>query len=685
MPAQVFQVGSFDVTRFSEEELWARMHQTAHFYAALEGNFRLLAYSRPYPLDEPLERVKGMMAGATDPQAREQIAAYRRFIEQIVYSACLKDTEYYLVLWNDKSPHLLANVLAGGLRLPVWPTSRLPGLLRGPYHEAVNHLAPVRSTPRQPYVALLYTYDLRGQLSLATTIHFLALPFPLYLAVDVRTIRPDRALRTLQFAYNKLRADVRSRSGNEAPDPEKEQAFLDVQEAMSLFNDQRLGVHQVGLAIAVLAETRKQLDEQVELVLATAARVQIYLRPAWCHQRDAYAFFTPQLVPDTITRAYRNVMSPGVACLASPGYETRKDTAGPFVAINRATGSPLWLDKFALPAYNEVVLGRTGSGKTFMAGLRAYRERMFGVQTVFIDPQGNFQKVTEAVGGRYNFLRLGAGTSLNVLDIVHEHPAAQISHVIVMLEALLGRSLSVQEKGAVDRALLDLYQDEADPEAMPRLEDLAVAIHGSALAADLERFVDGSLREIFNAHTTLSFDLDRRYPIVTFDVSDLEGEFQPALVFALLSGVERAIRQRRAEQIPTNVVLDEFFILSRFPALARAAGELAKRVRAWKVGIQCLDQNWDTFDTPAGRQILENTLVKAIMRVDDTAAPAIVEALGLTGHHAEVILTAGVGEGILIVENKPYHVFFQASRAEVEMLTPYPRQREELVPLPDRS
>jgi len=136
--------------------------------------------------------------------------------------------------------------------------------------------------------------------------------------------------------------------------------------------------------------------------------------------------------------------------------------------------------------------------------------------------------------------------------------------------------------------------------------------------------------------------------------------------------------------VPTNVVLDEFFILSRFPALAQAAGALAKRVRAWKVGIQCLDQNWDTFNTPAGRQILENTLVKAIMRVDDTAAPAIVEALGLTGHHAEVILTAGVGEGILIVENKPYHVFFQASRAEVEMLTPYARQPEALIPLPSR-
>ena len=83
--------------------------------------------------------------------------------------------------------------------------------------------------------------------------HFLSLPFPLYLAVDVHTIHPNKAIRTLQFAYNKLRADVRALP---APDPEKEQAFLDVQEAMRLFNDQRLGVHQVNLGLAVLADTR---------------------------------------------------------------------------------------------------------------------------------------------------------------------------------------------------------------------------------------------------------------------------------------------------------------------------------------------------------------------------------------------------------------------------------------------
>ena len=679
----VFRVGSFDLTRYSEGELWARMGQLARFYAALSSDLRLLAYSRPYPLEEPLERIKAMMAAAQDPRAREQIAAYRRFLEQIIHTAYLKDTDYYLVLFSDKkrSPQALAVALSAGLRLPVQPAQRLPSLIASAYRETPGHIHPLRRREgrSEPYLAFLYSYDLRGQLSFGTVAAFLGLSCPLSLAVDVRTVNPNKAVRTLQMAHNKLKADLLGRHGNEAPDPEKDQAYLDVQAALHAVQHERDGLHQVVIAVAVEGKNRDELERNVEMVTSTAARHQVYLRPAWMHQFEAMTLFSPNSAPETVARGARNLLSPGVALLSPFGYEVPKNTDGPFIAVNRATGSPLWLDKFRLPAYNEVVLGRTGSGKTFMAGLWAYRERMFGVQTVFVDPQGSFRKVTEAVGGRYNFLRLGAGTALNVLDVVHDNAAAQVSHVVVLLESLLGRELTIGEKAVVDRALLDLYHrrqvrtDRFVPEEMPRLEDLAVLLKADTpeLSKDLERFVSGSLASVFNAHTTLSLDLDRRYPIVTFDLSELEGEFQPTFIFALLSSIERVIRQRRGEELPTNVVVDEFGILSEIPALAAATGLLAKRVRAWKVGIECLDQNWATFDTPAGRRILENALVKVVMRVDETAAPAIVENLGLTGHHAEVILSAGVGEGVLVVESKPYHVYFQPSRAEMEMLTPY--------------
>ena len=711
-PGKVFRIGSFDLTKYGDDERWAKMNQLARFYAALATDFRMLAYSRPYPLTEPLERIKEMMAAAQGPRLREQIASYRRFLGQIIESAYLKDTDYYMVLFGDKdkSPQVLANSLASGLRLPVQPVAGLPALISCNYAEAPTHIHPIRSGYQRyghpsaglrtgPHIAFLYSYDLRGQLTFNTVINFLQLPCPLSLAVDVRTFDPDKAVPILQRAYNKLKADLLGRSGNEAPDPEKERAYLDVQVALSAVQHERQGLHQVIIGIAVEGRNRDELEQHVNLVTSTAARNQIYLRLARMHQFEAMGFFTPRPISDLIAQASRNLISTGVALFSPFGFETNKDIRGPFVAINRGVSAPLWLDKFSLPAYNEIVLGRTGSGKTFMAGLRAYRARMFGVQTIFIDPQGSFRKVTEAVEGKYNLLRLGEGTALNILDVVHDNAAAQISHVIVLIEALLGRPLTVREKGTVDRALYDLYgrcqvrTDRFEAEKMPRLEDLAEALQDKKhdylpapnLADDLDRFVNGSLRSIFNAHTTLSLDLDRRHPLITFDVSDLEGEFQPIFIFTLLSSIERVVRQRRAQQLKTNIVVDEFGILSQIPALAEATGMLAKRVRAWKVGIQCLDQNWDTFDTPAGRRILENSLVKVVMRVDETAAPAIISNLGLTGRHAEVILSAGIGEGVMIIGSKPYHVFYQASRSEIEMLTPYSqRPGAHLVALPTR-
>ncbi len=54
-----FRVGSFDLTKFSEGELWARMNQLARFYATLSGDFRLLAYQDMIDRELHLALVKG--------------------------------------------------------------------------------------------------------------------------------------------------------------------------------------------------------------------------------------------------------------------------------------------------------------------------------------------------------------------------------------------------------------------------------------------------------------------------------------------------------------------------------------------------------------------------------------------------------------------------------------------------
>lgn len=90
----------------------------------MEEDFRLLAYSRPYPLEGAVENLRHLMAGTSDPLTRERLAAYRRSIEELVETSSLKTTNYYVLVFSEKAPRIVANTLEGGLRLPVLSQSK---------------------------------------------------------------------------------------------------------------------------------------------------------------------------------------------------------------------------------------------------------------------------------------------------------------------------------------------------------------------------------------------------------------------------------------------------------------------------------------------------------------------------------------------------------------------------------
>ena len=106
MKPLAFQVGSFDITKYSDNELWARMTAFSRLYSGMEEDFRLLAYSRPYPLEGAVENLRHLMAGTSDPLTRERLAAYRRFIEELVETSSLKTTNYYVLVFSEKAPRI---------------------------------------------------------------------------------------------------------------------------------------------------------------------------------------------------------------------------------------------------------------------------------------------------------------------------------------------------------------------------------------------------------------------------------------------------------------------------------------------------------------------------------------------------------------------------------------------------
>src|SRR5207247_10823471 len=81
------------------------------------------------------------------------------------------------------------------------------------------------------------------------------------------------------------------------------------------------------------------------------------------------------------------------------------------------SGAPIILDRFARENYNSVLLARSGAGKSYLAKLEALRLLFRGVQVFVIDPEDEYRRLCQAVGGIYLPLAGEQAVALNPPDL----------------------------------------------------------------------------------------------------------------------------------------------------------------------------------------------------------------------------------------------------------------------------
>ena len=72
---------------------------------------------------------------------------------------------------------------------------------------------------------------------------------------------------------------------------------------------------------------------------------------------------------------------------------------GILYGINMHNSGLVIFDRFSLENGNSVVFAKSGAGKSFTVKLEALRSMMFGTEIFIIDPENEYQRMCEAVGG----------------------------------------------------------------------------------------------------------------------------------------------------------------------------------------------------------------------------------------------------------------------------------------------
>ncbi|MFC0532124.1 VirB4 family type IV secretion system protein [Phytohabitans kaempferiae] len=526
-----------------------------------------------------------------------------------------------------------------------------------------------------------------GRLDLA--IHIDPLPAPIAAA----------RLRTQRARYESSRRTDLARG--KLSDPAVEAAADDAADLADRLARGAAKLFRVGLYCTVHARTQAELVQACAQVKTAAASTLLEVQPATWRHLAGWTSTLP-LAHDGL-RVLRTMDTQALAAafpLASPDLPAplpgdHTPTAGVLYGVNPAGSGVIWWDRYGRDNYNSVILARSGAGKSFVIKLEILRSLYRNVACQVIDPDDEYLRLADAVGG--TVVRLGApGVRVNPLDLPTGDTRPDVlARRGLFLHTLVGVLIDQRpppdEAAALDRAILCAYRAAgitADPDShhrpAPLFGDLAAALANdpdpaaARLAARLAPWVEGSFADLFAGPTTTRPDGH----LVVWSLRHLPDQVRPVGTLLALDHIWRQVDQPTTTRpVPRRmVVVDEAWQLMRTSEGATFLYRLAKAGRKRNTGLTVVTQDVaDLLDTPLGKAVVANAATQILLRQDPTAIDAVADAFGLTAGERRILLAAPPGHGLLLSGTSRTSFQAIASPTEHAIATTNPND------LPDRE
>ncbi|MGW3618552.1 VirB4 family type IV secretion system protein [Micromonospora arida] len=496
--------------------------------------------------------------------------------------------------------------------------------------------------------------------------------------IHIEPLAPQIAASRLRRQRARLESSRRADAQHgRLDDPSTEAAAADAAELADRVARGASRLFRVGHYVTVHAPNLDELTESVAHVRATAASVMLDTVPATWRQLPAWTSTLPMGV-DSIgmrrvfdTDALAAAMPLASADLPAPLPGDLPSASGVLYGVNTATNGIIWHDRWAADNHNSVVLARSGAGKSYFIKLETLRSLYDGVQVNVIDPEDEYLRLAEAVGG--TVIQLGApDVRLNPLDIAADdnRPDARNRRALfvhTLVNVLLGASgqdgaMAPTERAALDRAVNTAYlaagitnEPTTWARPAPLLRDVAAALEDDStpsaltLAARLSPWTTGSFSHLFDGPTTTG-------PIghlVVWSTRQLADELRAPGMLLALDAIWRTVDAPPADRPTADprrlVIVDEAWTLLRDGEGVRFLNRLAKAARKRRAGVSVVTQDAaDLLGSELGQAVVANSATQLLMRQAPQAIAAVADSFNLTGGEARMLLSAQRGESLLL-------------------------------------
>ena len=487
-------------------------------------------------------------------------------------------------------------------------------------------------------------------------------------------------------------------------DPQKQAAIQDAEEMRDKLQVGEERFFRFGLYFTIYALSMDELEFVSHKVESLLGQQLVYSKPATSQQEQALNSTVPQFSDQLQIR--RNFAT-GALSTSFPftSADLTQDN-GILYGVNMHNSGLVIFDRFSLENSNSVVFATSGAGKSFLVKLEALRSMMFGTDIFIVDPENEYQRMCDAVGGAYVHLSLNSTTRINPFDLpkvvdTEEANDALRSNLITLhglLRLMMGGAqaqlvggnttlmpaLTPAEESDLDTALIETYAKAGitnDPLTHtgipPTITDLYdTLLHmgglGPQLAQRLRKYTTGTFAGIFSQQSNTNIDNQ----MVVFNIRDLEDELRPVAMYIVLNYIWN---KTKTDQKRRLMIVDEAWQLMKYEDSANFLFSVAKRARKYNLGITTITQDVEDFmGSKMGRAIVSNASMQFLLKQSASAVDTLSDVFHLTSEEKKRLSQFPVGQGLFFAGQNHVHIQVIASPSETVLITTNPAQVQQL-------
>lgn len=357
-------------------------------------------------------------------------------------------------------------------------------------------------------------------------------------------------------------------------------------------------------------------------------------------------------------------------------------------------GNTVLVDIWKFRSYNELIIGATGTGKSFALALFILRDFMQGVKIFSLDPDGKSGPIIESINGQNIMISNMSEVRINPLEIFYVKPDKESSHVSLLHEKigrlktffkLIKNDLTPLEVSIIETALIETYKDKGidwdtdfskkDVKDFPTFTDLYEKMKTmdepglSHFLSIFKMYAIGSNSNLFNGHT----NVDLKGDVINFDLSHLDpkGDLRGPAMYIILTYLWDRITSD--DKTRKRLYVDEAHTLKEGENFLF---DCYKMARKHMCGITCASQNVRDFikggdEKDFNEAIIGNTFSKLLLPVEEIELPQInANITKLSEEEVKILSKDTKGEGVYILGKNRVHINIQATPAELKIIDP---------------